>query len=673
MPTRSRADRPGSASNANYRPDIDGLRAIAVLSVIMFHFWRRLLPGGFVGVDIFFVISGFLITTHILHEVVERKFSLAEFYARRVKRIAPAMLVVVGVVILAAMAVMVPEDAAEAAKSGVYSVSSLANVFFWLYQDTGYFGAQGRDLPLLHLWSLGVEEQFYIVWPLLLMLFYRVHRARTFLIVMSIAAGASFVLGQVLFPHFSSFTYYMLPTRAGELLLGAIGSRVVLSSRWQRVPRGWLTLMAVAGLLLLAVSMAFMSEDMIFPGLLALPPTIGATLLILTRRDDAQPVVRLLSMRPLVMVGLISYSAYLWHWPLLTFYRYGFGEPGYVSGLALLALTLLLAWLSYRFVEQPARRMKASFKHIFLRQYFVPAAVLGSLCLVLIYADRAWPSRRRTPYRQTLATFRAELLPAHAYSYVCQRQKLSLADLKNPRCVVGIESTNEPRVVLWGDSNAAQYIGILGTFARTAGFNFRNIEVGACPPLLSNPTRFAEARRQRDCVASTPVVERAIAQASVVIVGGNYPVYQKASSSFLPAFFATIKELTRRGKDVIVLGKVPVLEGFDRRCREKAIKFPLMSCDAIRAPMSRDVVTMNADLQRFAQRTPHVRYYDATSFLCASGVCSTSDADGQILYYDISHLSLAGSWSLGERIVHQDGVPEVFAALGAFEPARSQQ
>ena len=433
--TPREANRAGTLPNATYRPDIDGLRAIAVLSVIVFHFWRDLLPGGFVGVDVFFVISGFLITAHILHDVVEEKFSLAAFYARRVKRIAPAMLVVVGTSLITAALIMLPEDWRMTAKSGVYSLSSLANVFFWRHVDTGYFGAQGRDLPLLHLWSLGVEEQFYIVWPLLLLSWYRIERARAFWIAMTIAVGASFALGDVLFTRSPSFTYYMLPTRAGELLLGAIGPSVMVSSQWQRIPRQWLTAMAALGLLLLAASLAFLTEEMVFPGLLAIPPTLAAALLILTRRDDSQPVVRLLSMRPLVLIGLISYSAYLWHWPLLTFYRYGFGDPGLRGGLVLLGITLLLAWLSYRFIEQPARRARASLKEIFIWQYLLPAGAIGSVCVVIIYADRLWPSLQKAPYRQEIAALQAETRPVWDYPEVCQRPKLSPADLADPNCV----------------------------------------------------------------------------------------------------------------------------------------------------------------------------------------------------------------------------------------------
>ena len=502
-----------SVPRGTYRPDVDGLRAIAVLSVIVFHISRSLLPGGFVGVDVFFVISGYLITSHIVHDVDRRTFSLSAFYSRRVKRIAPAMLVVVGVTVIAAKLLMVPEDAAETSKSAVWSLSSMANVFFWRYQDTGYFAAQGRDLPLLHLWSLGVEEQFYLFWPLLLLLFYRPFRLRGFLIGASLVAAGSFLLGNLIFARSPAFAYYMLPTRAGELLLGAIATNPAVNRRWIATPRRFRTVVSLLAVLTLAASLMLLRETAEFPGVLAVPPTLATALLILTGTDPTQPVSRSLAFPLLVPVGLISYSAYLWHWPLLTFYRYGYGEAGIAAGFALLAATLLLAWLSYRYVEQPARRTRAAPRSIFVRQYVVPAGAIGACALGIIYGDRVWPSLRKTPYRAELVAVRDQTRPAYDYPYVCQRQRVEAGDVNDPRCVVGDSTANDSSVVLWGDSNAAHYVGVLGAFAREAQFRFRNVEVGSCPPLFVDPSRFVDARRESDCVASAatirPVVDRA--------------------------------------------------------------------------------------------------------------------------------------------------------------------
>ena len=370
-----------------YRADIDGLRGVAVLSVIAFHIDQRLLPGGFVGVDIFFVISGFLISRNILREISEGRFSLLDFYRRRVKRIAPALLVVIFATLAFAQFWLLPQDAERAADSALWSLFSVSNLYFWLNLDGGYFAEASNELPLLHLWSLAVEEQFYLIWPLLLLLFYRADRIRLLFLSLLILAAVSFLYAEHVFGKDPSFAYYMLPTRAGELLLGALvaiavvkGARHVLPAALT-LPIGWL------GALLLAGSLIWLSEDDVFPGLYAVPPALGSALVILAGHCRSVGFPRLLTFKPLVAVGLISYSAYLWHWPLLAFLRYGYGEISPITGLAVFAATLFLAWITYRFVEQPARRSQAPAGKVIFSQYLMPATVLGCLSLSAMYLD----------------------------------------------------------------------------------------------------------------------------------------------------------------------------------------------------------------------------------------------------------------------------------------------
>jgi len=658
-------------SQRSYRPDIDGLRAIAVLSVIVFHLSARVVPGGFVGVDIFFVISGYLITSHIVDELDQRHFSIKGFYARRIKRIAPAMLVVTALTLAFAKAFMLPDDAADAAKSGVYSLASMANVFFWRYQDTGYFAAQGKDLPLLHLWSLGVEEQFYILWPLLLLAFYRAHRAKGFLIAMLVAAAISFGLGSALYGTHPQFTYYMLPTRAGELLVGAVATSAIVTAWTKALPRWALTAIAVVGLLGIAGSLAFLREDDVFPGVLAIPPTVGTALLILAGRDASGAVTRLLSLKPLTWIGLISYSAYLWHWPLVTFHRYWFTVLTPAAAVAIFVATIGLAWLSYRFVEQPARHAKLSFPSLLLQQYVLPGGAIGAFALFMVYADRYVPALRSTQYRARLAAVQDQDRPAYEYPYVCQRQRLSPADVADPNCVVGDATANDTNILLWGDSNAGHYVGLLGVFGREAGFKFRNVEVGACPPLLSDPKPFVDPRRENDCSASLAMVRPLLDTARTVIIGAAWTGYQLRARGFDSAFFDTVRELVRRGKQIIIIGAIPRLEGFDRRCRQKILALPIVDCAVIRGPIPSDVAQFNQELRAFAEQMTDVTYYDANAYLCPNGVCSTSAQDGNVLYYDPGHLTMTGSRLLGESIVRAAGVPHPFSDLSSAPSANN--
>ncbi|HEV8331018.1 MAG TPA: acyltransferase family protein [Steroidobacteraceae bacterium] len=655
-------------SNHQYRPDVDGLRAIAVLSVILFHVDASLLPGGFVGVDIFFVISGFLISRNILEELARGRFSIGEFYRRRVKRIAPPMLIVVGVTLLAAQLLMLPEDIERAADSALWSLASLANVFFWTHHDGGYFAAASHDQPLLHLWSLGVEEQFYILWPLLLLL---VHRARWLFLGAGLVALASFALGEIVFARDPSFAYYMLPTRAGELLLGGMVALASLRGVERRLPAAAVTPIALLGLALMVAPLFMLSEESVFPGVLAAPPTLGTALLILAGHCAQNPISRALSLRPLVWIGLVSYSAYLWHWPLLALYRYGgHAQLGAAPGVVLVAATFALAWMTYRFIETPARRSRGSVRQVVSRQYVIPALALAALSLVVMKLDGfGW---RSDEYRQALAAARQATRPAHQYDYVCQRMQISPADLSNPACVLGPAPHDRPQAILWGDSNAAHYIGVVGAFAELSDFSFRNLAIGACPPLFSDPTAFVASRRTADCLAAAAPVRDTVRRFPVVIVSASYTAYLAESAEFLDAFEATVRALANEGRLVIVIGKAPVIEAYDRRCREKALTYPLMDCRPFTAPQDPDVTAANARLRDFAARMPRVEYFDVTDYLCSAGRCSPFEGD-RPLYYDSGHLSMPASWDLGKRIVREDGVPAPFRLIESWAAQQFSQ
>jgi peptidoglycan/LPS O-acetylase OafA/YrhL len=655
--------KPQSSSDHGYRPDVDGLRAIAVLSVMVFHVSTALLPGGFVGVDIFFVISGFLITRNILQDLELGRFSIAEFYRRRIKRIAPPMLVVVFLTILTGQILMVPEDASKMAKSAVWSLSSLANVYFWKYQDTGYFAPDSRHSPLLHLWSLGVEEQFYILFPVLLMLLYRKSRARSFLVAGVGIALLSFFLGDALFTTDPSFVYYMLPTRAGELLVGALVALIVLKKAEQRIPEEIAKILPALGAVLLGVSFFLLAENQIFPGWRAMLPTIGTAMLLLAGQCRDNYVSRSLKWRPLVVIGLMSYSAYLWHWPLLAFFRYGYGEPGPISGLILFALTLGVAWISYLYVEQPARKSRVPILPTLVRQYLVPAGALGCMALVIIYGDRIGVRLHFNTYLAQLKEIRNQTQPAYFFDYVCQRQRVNEQDTIDEHCIVGANSADAPRAILWGDSNAAHYVGLLGQFAQEAGYRFRNVEIGSCPPIDQDPKPFIEARREADCRESLKIVRRAIEDFPVVMMSASWSTYQANSESFLPAVFDTVTSLTRKGKLVILIGKAPVINGYDRLCREKALSYPLLDCPNPMVPFPGDVASINDKLKKFAEQTSNVHYFEVTPFLCPKGVCAAFDADGEPRYSDPSHLTIAASWKLGKEIVQLAGVPMPFTLV----------
>ena len=333
----------------DYRPDIDGLRAIAVLSVVLFHYFPSLAHGGFVGVDVFFVISGFLISKHIWEELGAGTFSIRTFYARRVRRIFPAL----GVVLLACLAmgwvILTPGEYEQLGKHTAAGAAFVSNIIFW--KESGYFDNAADTKPLLHLWSLGIEEQFYIVWPLFLAFCWRYIKRIGWALLC--VMGASLAYSMMVVGHDVVADFYSPLTRFWELALGA-GLAYVTAQNPALSTQGR-SYISVIGFSLILGAVIIVEPDFAFPGAWALLPTLGAACLIYAG-EDAWLNRQVLSHRLLVWVGLVSYPLYLWHWPLLSFARIMESEtPSVEVRLWLIVASLVLAWMTYRFLERPIR------------------------------------------------------------------------------------------------------------------------------------------------------------------------------------------------------------------------------------------------------------------------------------------------------------------------------
>jgi peptidoglycan/LPS O-acetylase OafA/YrhL len=340
---------PNFVKQGEYRPDIDGLRAIAVLSVVVFHAFPSLLSGGFVGVDIFFVISGYLISKHILQELAAGAFSIRTFYARRVRRIFPALILVLLACLLFGWVILTPGEYEKLGRHVFAGSLFLSNILSW--REAGYFDAAADTKPLLHLWSLGIEEQFYIVWPLLLALAWRWRKGMQWLLPTVIVLSLVYSLKTV--RHDVVADFYSPVTRFWELALGAL--LAYLGRSLPELGAGSRNLLAWLGLGLILLAAAVVQSTDRFPGAWALLPTLGAALLI---HAGMQAWVNktLLAQRLMVWVGLISYPLYLWHWPLLSFARIIESEtPSVAMRVGLVVAGVALAWLTYRFVERPVR------------------------------------------------------------------------------------------------------------------------------------------------------------------------------------------------------------------------------------------------------------------------------------------------------------------------------
>ncbi|MGV2101735.1 acyltransferase family protein [Rhizobium sp. 21-4511-3d] len=345
-------ERDGSSAKAmqhNYRPDIDGLRAVAVLSVVIFHAFPTWLPGGLVGVDIFFVISGYLISGHILQQLHDNKFSIFDFYSRRIRRIFPALILVLLFCLAVGAVALSAADNRELGEHVAGGAGFVANLLFWF--EVGSTKDGGISNPLLHLWSLGVEEQFYIVWPLAAWIAWR----RGMSVIKTIAAVAlvSMIFNLVIVYIDRTTAFYLPVTRFWELLAGAALAELERSHGGLSRPAA--NLAAIAGIVLLVLSFALIREKQAFPGIIAAAPVLGAVLVIAAGRTAALKTL-IFSNRIAVAIGLISYPLYLWHWPLLSFgYIIGHDTPAKEVRFGLLAASVVLAGLTYMIIEKPIR------------------------------------------------------------------------------------------------------------------------------------------------------------------------------------------------------------------------------------------------------------------------------------------------------------------------------
>ncbi|MEZ0470917.1 acyltransferase family protein [Luteimonas salinilitoris] len=652
---------------AAYRADIDGLRAVAVLSVVAYHIDESLVPGGFTGVDIFFVISGYLITTILARDIRAGRFSIAEFYRRRLLRIAPAYFAVTIATLLAGSMVLLPDDMRGLAVSAGWSALALPNVYFWLHLDTGYFATASNQVPLLHLWSLGVEEQFYVIWPLVLLLLGRWIGWRTALLwCVTLAAVGSFLVGQHAATSDSSFAYYMLPARAGELLVGGLlALRGVPAGDDNKHGRFAAEVSALFGLILIAWGLFGLDSESIFPGFNALYPTVGTALLIYAGIGGTPSFSRFLRWKPVVFIGLISYSLYLWHWPILALMRYTVTTLSLQMELVAVLGMLLASYASYRWIEVPFRQGRPSrvLRSHALASYAAFVLVIGGVAFGLVKVSDVQESRIVARHEAQLLALTERMQAAFAYDYNCQRSTYDPKLVTHRKCVIGEAGAverNAVRALLVGDSNAAHYIGVLGAIAESEGFAFRNLSVSSCPPLFGGGDKYGKPTDRQGCSRYRAQIRKQTRKYPYVLLGAQWTSHSR-TEGFEKDLNATLRELGRNGATVVLLGQVPRFASFNQNCEIARISKPALECEA--ASGGGVVPRINERLKELANRYSHVEYMDVSDIICPKGACSPYLASAPI-YFDAGHLSMTGSWDVGREIV-AGGIPlaDVFRGM----------
>ena len=518
-----------------YRADIDGLRAVAVLAVVAYHADARLAPGGFAGVDIFFVISGFLITSLLVQSLSAGAFSARHFYARRIRRLAPSLVVVLALTGGAGALWLLTGELAQLATHIASSAAFVTNFVLW--NEAGYFDRAAETKPLLHLWSLGVEEQFYLAWPLLLWVSWgRLRPLTTVAGVVVLSFAANLVM-----THWSpAAAFYWPVSRFWELGLGAMLACVAVPGASHRLPRN---LISVAGVAVLVTAFALLRGDAAFPGWWATLPTLGAALLI-GAGPDAWINRTVLGRRALVSVGLISYPLYLWHWPVLTFARILAGGPlpVWLTG-GLVAGTFLLSWLSYRLLERPLRRAPS--------RWVVPGLVgatvaIGGLGLAVSLHSESLP--RRFPAEvQAVVDFSYRYEPVYR-ERVCYLMPDQPPSALAPECVESLPA-GQPLVVLWGDSHAAHLYPGFRALQNRVPFRLAEFTGSRCPPLLDvdTPTQPYCQAVNRHVLDELPRLKP-----QTVVIAARWRLYE------LTTLRRTVDEV-RRATDahIVVVGPVP--------------------------------------------------------------------------------------------------------------------
>lgn len=633
-----------------YRADLNGMRAVAVLSVVAFHLERTFLPGGFVGVDIFFVLSGFFITQLLIHDLDGQKFSILNFYDRRIRRLLPALFVMLAVTTLVSAMIMLPNDLKRYGVHLIGAVFSASNFVFW--QADHYFAPASGTYPLLHTWSLAVEEQFYLVYPVFLWAMWRVMRKWLKLAMLAIFI-LSFALSAIAAHKAPSAAFYLAPSRAWELAGGALLALGVF-----RVPGDGVFRQIAYGIGLGMVGLSFfvLNEKMAFPGINALLPCVGTMFVIWAGLESGPELARdgfgidkLLSWRPLVWVGLVSYSLYLWHWPVIVLGRYmSVGDLGPSMKLVLVPVMLGLAVLSWRYVERPFRTAR----HVWptRNRRFAYSGVAGifisGLGLTTVLAG-GFPSRLPAPVialEQVEQDFSPIREACHTVHYDPEKGR--------PWCRFGPDDGRP--VYLYADSHGAELGYALSEHADELGLSFTSLTSSACPPVVGYRD---QDNLNCDLNNKDTLARLKAAPAGIVILTAHYFRFAYEWPGFWDGFESTVKELQAAGHKVIILGPVPVdpdgpvplalartaLHGAD----PDAYMFPV---DAVK------VRELTSSLTSLASRTG-AEYVPLVDYVCGGVDHCYGIHEGAVIYFDEHHLSVTMAEEITDHVI-----------LGLLEP-----
>jgi peptidoglycan/LPS O-acetylase OafA/YrhL len=642
----------GGRLHPKYRPDIDGLRAVAVLLVVIFHAFPGRIPGGFIGVDIFFVISGFLISSIIFSNLEGGSFSIAGFYNRRIRRIFPALLIVMGCSLAFGWATFFPDEYTQLAKHVAGGAAFVSN--FLLYHESGYFDNTSETKPMLHLWSLAIEEQFYIFWPLLLAFVWK--RKWSFLRITAVIAVLSFAANIYLIQKNSAAAFYWPISRFWELMIGGLLAYTALHK--PALIRRGKNLQSTIGFILLLAGAALINEKQAFPGWWALLPTV-ASFFIISAGPEGWFNKYVLSTRIFVWFGLISYPLYLWHWPLLSLIRIIEGtQGGRIIRVVAVVAAIALSWLTCRFVEKPIRQ-KESYRTALALATAMVLMATAAICIVRFHGFEDRAAIRNSTFSVAVT----QQFSGPRWQYTNDDSCLRRFPLKESRdfqwwfCM--LEKDQPPTVILMGDSYANELYPGLVSRPALAGQVF--LSIGDCDPGNGAPSN-ADLAKNNPCYGDRAAIQEKFIDKIIIenktirfaILDG---LISKDDAVYSPdaAYIHRLKEridfLESQGVQVIVFYPHLVVDFDMRECFSRPL-FPAKRNCTLPLSLRED---LNAHFKPLVDSihasNPKVLFFDQNDLFCNARNCSLI-RDGLPLYRDeFHHISEFGSIRVAKHFV----------------------
>lgn len=642
---------------SSFRPDVEGLRAIAILLVALYHAGLPYLPGGFVGVDLFFVLSGFLITGLLVKEIESTgTVNFASFYARRARRLIPAAAFIVVATLLVAQFIYAPQELVALTKDAITTSLYASNLWF-AHISTDYLAAGAEKSPLLHTWSLSVEEQFYFVWPLFLLWALRGRKgqvpSRQRLIGIMVALALVSLAAAEWLTHLAQpWAFFASPTRAWEFAVGGL-AWFVPTRWWAERPRLRQALFWGGLLMLMGAAIGY-GHETVFPGVTAMLPVAGGALMLVSHVPGQSTTAERLLRHPVMQwLGSRSYSWYLWHWPVLILAGRLVPEKTLAMNLGCIALALLLAEACYRFVENPLR-----FSPLLARRPAYSISFAITLTLVSAASAGWWRysgdleshSPEQISFTQAMAD-----VPREIYGTTCH---LSLLDTQTGECVFGDKDATTT-VVLFGDSHAAQWFPAMQSLAKQHNWKLVSLTKSACPVASVVPVNRQLGRLYTECAEwREQTLEKIIALRPAMVVMGYYRYVSLPDESLEPisqtrwreGMRDTLARFDAAGVPVAVMRDNP-RPGFDvPRCLARQAKQPWLDldCSFSRQP-SLDSVEY-ALIREAARDLAHVRFVDMSDDICADNHCTPMDDSGIVWFRDDHHLTTAAVKQLAPNL-----------------------